>query len=30
MINLSDHNPRKNIQTYIHEMSEDEPDFVNE
>jgi len=30
MINLSDHNPRKNIQSYIHEMSEDEPDFVNE
>ena len=30
MINLSDHNPRKNIPTYIHELSEDEPNFVNE
>jgi hypothetical protein len=30
MENLSDHNPRKNIPSYIHEMSEDEPDFVNE
>lgn len=30
MVNLSDHNPRKNIPTYIHELSEDEPDFVNE
>lgn len=30
MINLSDHNPKKNISGYIHELSEDEPDFVNE
>lgn len=30
MINLSDHNPKKNIPTYIHDLSETEPDFVNE
>ena len=30
MLNLSDHNPKKNIPHYIHEFSEDEPDFVNE
>lgn len=30
MQNLSDHNPKKNIVSYIHEHSEEEPDFVNE
>jgi len=30
MQNLSDHNPKKNIMAYIHEYSEEEPDFVNE
>lgn len=30
MQNLSDHNPKKNIPSYIHEHSEEEPDFVNE
>lgn len=28
MQNLSDHNPKKNIPQYIHEHSEEEPDFV--
>jgi hypothetical protein len=30
MINLSDHNPKKNIPSYVHEFSEDEPDFATE